>query len=360
MRKSVAIMVWITAFLLTGAYFGINIYFDSISPVEEIIYETSEPESKVYAKTLTVTAVGDCTLATDIYMASSMSFDSMYKNVDGDAGYFFENVRDYFVDDDLTIANFEGTLSDDGARQIKQYAFRGEPEYVKILTESSVEAVNLANNHTLDYGEKAFNDTREILSDGDVAHFGMKDYTIKVINGIKVGMLGTNALNHAGHSAFPQVLEKLKEKDPDIIIASFHWGEELAKVPNYLQKELAYKAIDNGVDLVLGHHPHVLQGIEKYKGKYIVYSLGNFCFGGNHNPTDKDSMIFRQTFTFENGKLLQDDEVEVIPCSISSQKNRNDYKPTPLEGKDFERVKDKILTRSENFEGTEFINFIEQ
>ena len=361
MRKSTAIMVWITAFLLAITYFGVNIYFNHFDPGEDVVYETGEPETKVYTKTLTVSAVGDCTLATDIYMASSISFDSVYKSIDKDPGYFFENVRDYFVEDDLTIVNFEGALSDDGIREIKQYAFRGKPEYAKILTESSIEAANLANNHSYDYGEKAFNDTKEILSDSDVAHFGMKEYAVKVINGIKIGLVGTNALNYEGRASFPKVIEKLKKKEnPDLIIASFHWGEELDKIPNYIQKNLAHQAIDNGADLVLGHHPHVLQGIEKYKGKYIVYSLGNFCFGGNHNPTDKDSMIFRQCFTFENGDLIEDDEVSVIPCSISSQKSKNDYKPTPLTGDEFERVKDKISARSENFEGIEYINFIEE
>ena len=137
-------------------------------------------------------------------------------------------------------------------------------------------------------------------------------------------------------------------------------GVESSAVPTDIQKKLAYTAIDNGTDLVIGHHPHVLQGIEKYKGKYILYSLGNFCFGGNRNPTDKDTMIFKQTFRFDDNKnLLPEDDVSVIPCSISSDAAFNNYQPMPLKGEEFDRVKDKIIQRSEGFPGIENVTFIQ-
>lgn len=97
-----------------------------------------------------------------------------------------------------------------------------------------------------------------------------------------------------------------------------------------------------GADLVLGHHPHVIQGIEDYKGKKIVYSLGNFCFGGNKNPSDKDTFIFQQTFKFQNGKLIDNKSYKIIPASISSVRERNNYQPTLLKGKDAQRVIDRI------------------
>ena len=93
---------------------------------------------------------------------------------------------------------------------------------------------------------------------------------------------------------------------------------------------------------MLGHHPHVLQGIEVYNGKNIVYSLGNFCFGGNSNPADKDTMIFQQTFTVENGELAADNVTNIIPCSVSSESGYNNYQPTPLEGDEAERVRGRI------------------
>ena len=137
-------------------------------------------------------------------------------------------------------------------------------------------------------------------------------------------------------------IQDLKDEGAQVIIASFHWGEEKAEYPNDVQVELAHAAIDAGADLVLGHHPHVLQGIEQYKGKNIVYSLGNFCFGGNKNPSDKDTMIFQQTFTVENGKLAEDDVTNIIPCSLSSESGYNNYQPMVLEGSEKERVLQKI------------------
>lgn len=97
----------------------------------------------------------------------------------------------------------------------------------------------------------------------------------------------------------------------------------------------------------MGHHPHVLQGVEKYKGKYIAYSLGNFCFGGNKNPTDKDTMIFQQTFTVTAEGVEINDNINIIPCSLSSVSSHNDYCPTPLEGDAAKRVQDKIEQYSE-------------
>ena len=121
----------------------------------------------------------------------------------------------------------------------------------------------------------------------------------------------------------------LKSKNPDIIIVSFHWGQEKASAPNSSQKELAHKAVDLGANLIIGHHPHVLQGIEKYNGTYILYSLGNFCFGGNRNPGDKDTVIAQLTVHKEETGVSW--EMTYVPCCVSSVANRNDYRPTPYE-----------------------------
>ena len=142
-------------------------------------------------------------------------------------------------------------------------------------------------------------------------------------------------------------IAKVKADGADLIIAIFHWGNERETVPDYNQMTLAHAAIDNGADLVIGHHPHVLQGIEEYRGKYIAYSLGNFCFGGNSAPSDMDTMIFQQTFTIRNGEVLADQNINLIPCSISSEAGFNNYQPTPSEGSEAERIRQKIEERSE-------------
>ena len=151
----------------------------------------------------------------------------------------------------------------------------------------------------------------------------------------------------------------MKEEGASLIIVSIHWGEERVDKPNDTQIQLAHSAIDSGADLVIGHHPHILQGIEKYNGKYILYSLGNFCFGGHKNPPDKDTMIYKQVFQVKDGAVTDFNLVRVIPCSISSQTDRNNYQPIPLEGSEFERVKQKIIDLSSAFSGIENVEIVE-
>lgn len=308
--------------------------------------------------TVSISAVGDCTFGTDINSSGGKSFDTEFRDNNSDYAYFLKKVKPYFENDDLTIINFEGTLSLGGTRADKEYAFRGNPDYINILTSSSVEAANLANNHSRDYGEISLSDTKNIMSENGIIWFEGKNYATTEVNGIKIGLLGTNTQRDSSTVGLIRNIEELKKHNPDLIIASFHWGEESKTAPNENQVELAHTAIDNGADLVIGHHPHVLQGIEKYKGKYILYSLGNFCFGGNRNPSDKDTMIFKQTFVFSDKELVQKENVFVIPCSISSVDSRNNYQPVALRGKDFKRVKSKITERSKGLDGIENITFI--
>ena len=342
MGKKIILATFVVAVILAGVLAGnyINYKRENTKPV---INEDAQQDDY---KEISITAVGDCTFGTDINYEGEFSFNSEFKKHNGDATYFLKNVRRYFEDDDLTIVNFEGTLSERGKREDKEFAFRGKPEYVKILTTSSVEATNLANNHTRDYGDAAFSDTKKILSDNGIVWFEGKNYGIKEVNGIKIGMIGTNTLRADAEVNFKKCIENIKEENPDLIVASFHWGDEGSHIVNGKQKELAKMAIDNGADLVIGHHPHVLQGIEKYRGKYILYSLGNFCFGGSKNPKDKDTMIFKQTFVFKEGKLTDIDRASLIPCSVSSVNDRNNFQPVALSGEDFARVSQKIAERS--------------
>lgn len=341
--KKLLIIIMFIAFFLGLNHPKLKNYDENTNISNE---EMANSETDLLNSTIKITAVGDCTLATDVNYGGSGSFVNELSNQNNDYTYFFRNVKEIFENDDLTIVNFEGVLSENGSRADKQFAFRGNPEFVNILTSSSVEGANLANNHTKDYGLTAFQDTKDILAENNIVAFEGVDTAIFHANGIKVGMIGINVLNDTHRGLFDEAMENIKSKEPDLIVVSFHWGIERATSPSDIQKEYAYKAIDSGADLVIGHHPHVLQGIEKYNGKYILYSLGNFCFGGNKNSSDKDTMIFQQTFTFENGKLLDDDNILITPCSISSVKNRNNYQPTILTGTEYERVKEKIIKRS--------------
>lgn len=294
---------------------------------------------------ITISVVGDCTLGIDKAFPA-LKFDTYYNQHGAD--YFFQNVKHIFESDDLTIANFEGTLTDSTKRADKKFAFRGPAEYAGILTKGSIEAVTLANNHSSDYGYQSFLDTKTNLDAEGITHFGFDRVAIQNVKGIKVGLIGIYELG--GYAkAVTQTKEniaKAKSEGADIIIVIFHWGNEYETAPNNHQTTLARLAIDEGADLVCGHHPHILQGIETYKGKNIVYSLGNFCFGGNSNPSDKDTMIFQQTFTFTKDGLKEDNVTNIIPCSLSSEKWKNNFQPTPATGEDATRILDKIRERS--------------
>lgn len=305
--------------------------------------ETTTPEPTAEPVSITVSMVGDCTLGTDVNFDQSTSFDAFYQ-MKNDPGYFFQNVKDIFTADDLTVANMEGTLTTSNDRQQKTFAFKGNPSYTEILTQGGVEATNLANNHSHDYGDQSYEDTIQYLEAAGITTFGYDRTAVMDVKGIKVGLIGIYELKD-GLGRQQQVIDtiqEVKDQGAQVIIVSFHWGTEKSNIPDDIQKTLAHLAVDQGADLVVGHHPHVLQGIEKYQGKNIVYSLGNFCFGGNKNPSDKDTMIFQQTFTVENGELVEDDVTNIIPCSLSSESGYNNYQPMVLEGSEKERVLQKI------------------
>lgn len=297
---------------------------------------------------LTLSVVGDCTLGTDETFDYDTSLNAYYENYGAD--YFLQNVKDIFSTDNLTIANFEGTLTDSDEREDKTFAFKAPASYASILTGGSVEAVNTANNHSHDYGEQSFDDTLAALDDAGIVHFGYDETAVMDVKGIKVGLVGIYELYD--HLEREQQLKdniaKVKADGAQLIVVIFHWGNETETVPDSNQTTLGRIAIDEGADLVCGHHPHVLQGIETYKGKNIVYSLGNFCFGGNSSPSDMDTMIYQQTFTIDADGVKKDNVTNIIPCSISSAAydGYNNYQPTPAEGDEATRILGKINERS--------------
>lgn len=307
---------------------------------------TVTPEPKMDPVSLTLSVVGDCTLGTDEYFDYDTSLNAYYENYGAD--YFMANVKSIFSKDDLTIANFEGTLTESTEREDKQFAFKAPASYANILTAGSVEAVNTANNHSHDYGEESFNDTLKALDTANILHFGYDETAVTEVKGVKVGLVGIYELNdHLGREEqLKQNIAKVKQDGAQLIVVIFHWGNEKEEVPDENQKTLGHLAIDEGADLVCGHHPHVLQGIEEYKGKNIVYSLGNFCFGGNAYPSDMDTIIFQQTFTIDQNGVKDDNATNIIPCSISSDSDYNNYQPTPAEGEEATRIMQKIQKRS--------------
>ncbi|MCD7883254.1 MAG: CapA family protein [Lachnospiraceae bacterium] len=303
----------------------------------------------VSEQTVTISAIGDCTLGTYAGSVTSTNFDTYYSMYG--ASYFFENVREILENDDFTFANLEGTLTDETTPLDKTYAFKGDPSYTEILLDGSIEVVTLANNHSSDYGSQSLVDTKENLTSAGIEYCIGDTIAYEEISGVKAAFIGIYELS-TGLECESQVRETIaeaQEEGAQLIIVAFHWGTEKETAADETQQSLAHTAIDCGADLVVGHHPHVLQGIEKYNGKYIVYSLGNFCFGGNSNPSDKDTMIFRQTFTITSDGVADDDAIEIIPCTLSSASGYNDYRPTPATGSAADEIMDRINEYSSAF-----------
>jgi poly-gamma-glutamate synthesis protein (capsule biosynthesis protein) len=303
-------------------------------------------KKKKKTTSITISAAGDCTFGSDRNSPASVNFYSVYNKKKPE--YFFRNVRNIFEKDDLTLVNFEGTLTDSTSRMDKTYAFKGSPSYIRLLKKGAIEAVSFANNHCRDYGEQSYTDTINTFQKAGIKYASYDKVSIYKTKGIRIGMVAVNGLLGADYSKnlIASGIKKLKKRQADLIIVSMHAGIEHTSTLNAVQTDLAHYAVKKGANLVLGHHPHTLQGIERYKGAYIVYSLANFCFGGNTNPSDKDTIIFQQTFTFKNKKLKKDKNMRIIPCMVSSTSAINNYQPTPLKGAARQRIIQKMNTYS--------------
>ena len=290
---------------------------------------TEPPVTEPPIQHYTLSFAGDCTLGSITKNWSNPNHFIM--TIGEDYDYPFANVRSYFENDDFTIINLEGPLTDStsGASN-KRFAFRGPTAYVQIMTGSSVEAVTLANNHAEDYGTAGYESTKKVLEEADITYVEKNKtamYTTE--SGLKIGLYaGTFDFSE---SSIKNGIAQLRRDGAEIVICAFHWGNEGSYRPNSNQQKFAKVAIDAGADVVYGHHPHVLQKIETYKDKYIFYSLSNFSFGGAALPGDYDTALVQlDVIRDENGKVRLG-ELTIIPCSISSNSKQNNFQPTPLE-----------------------------
>jgi len=246
------------------------------------------------ADRLVISLAGDCTLGTDERPVSVLK---CFVQLVAEKGFDwpFSGVIDLFANDDLTLVNLEGTFTDSTQSAKKRYNFRAPPEYADILTLGSVEAVSLANNHTLDYLEQGMNDTKQALDERGIAYCSHFEPAVIEIKGVRIALVGLSYPIRESNVNWmrEQVAAYRDQPDIDLIIAKFHWGAEYWYLPFQYQIDAARQVIDSGADLVVGTHPHVLQGIEMYEGKPIFYSLGNFSFGGNSSPRDIDTAVIQ-------------------------------------------------------------------
>lgn len=276
-------------------------------------------------KTVSISIVGD------ILMDSSVRAQINKNGIE----YPWEMVKEYFQNDDITIGNLETSITTRGTKwEDKQFNFRSDPNNLKAMKEAGIDVLGLANNHTLDYGYEGLLDTLSYLDKNDIKRAGggknkqeAMEGAIIEKNGLKIGVLSFSrvvpdvkwyatdkrpGIVGAYDPHISEVIVRIEEmkKEADIVILSIHWGVELSATPRKQEMDLGKKLIDAGADIIMGHHPHVLQGVEIYKGKPIFYSLGNFVFG-TKNELTSNTMIGQINFIDKDI-----DNIKIIPCSI--------------------------------------------
>lgn len=295
---------------------------------------TPEPQPEYF----TVSMVGDCTLTSSQY---NNHFET---TLNGDMSWPFSGTIQYFKDDYLTIANLECSFSDTPLYGTGTFQFCGAAENAQILTDGSVEFVTLGNNHTMDFGQTGLENTEKALDAAGVAYAPPDgSYVYQNGDGITIGLYAARwcageAEVRAGVSALAA------REDVDIVICLMHWGIEGSYRVISGQEQLGRAAIDAGADIVYGSHPHVLQRIDEYNGGYVIYSLGNWSFGGNTAPRDRDTAIVQFTIKRDVDGTVSVEGYEAIPCCLSSTEGVNDYRPVPYEegSAEYQRAMSKL------------------
>ncbi len=303
---------------------------------------------------VTISATGDITIGGDRRKKGTSVFDKQLAEQEAGLAFPLLNVRDIFAADDMTLVNFEGTLTTTKSATKNTYSFAAPPEYVEVLTSGNVEAVSLENNHVMDHGEQGYSDTCAALENAGIlycGHLGSSIYTTDT--GIHIGMLAYQTFNGNYPRIYASIegdIAALREQGCELVIVSYHWGEEKDYVPNERQVPLGRATIDAGADLVIGHHSHRMNPVEEYKGRYICYSLGNFSFAGNVRPDDMDTYIYQQRFRVIPGGAAENAGMRIIPCSISSVEKSNNFQPTPKEGEAVSELLGRLYELNAKFE----------
>ena len=300
--------------------------------IEEVVTEKKEILDTDGSSIITITCTGDFTIGGDSRKKKNI-FEDELKAQGGDINFTMQNMRDIFLDDDLTLVNFEGTLTEStyipSNKRENQFLFSAPPSYVSMLSDNGIEAVSLENNHVMDHGEEVYEETQQVLEDAGIVWSNSEHMGVFEVKGIQIAMLSYLCIDRYDKlwDKVPADIAAAKERYP-LVIVSFHWGNELDYSPTNNQIKMGRLAVDSGADLVVGHHSHRMNPIELYNGVYICYSLGNFCFSGNSKPSDMSSFVFQIRFRVKDG-VCTPRGFRIIPIRISSLATRNDFIPTP-------------------------------
>ncbi len=301
---------------------------------------TPDPSLPVYEADgsilLTMSFTGDVTIGSNTQSGGKSIFDKELEANKGDINFPFRNVRDIFHEDDLTMVNFEGTLTTAGKNRDKlenSFLFRADPSFVSMLPYGGVETVSLENNHVLDMGEDGLAETKATLLSAGITYASEDEPAVFTVKGVKIGSLAYQTFGGRHDeiiAKLPEDIGELRQQGCQIVIVSYHWGAEKDYKPNDNQVRLGRATIDAGADLVIGHHSHRINPVEYYNGKYICYSLGNFSFAGHNKPDDMSTYIFQIRMRVRDG-VATSEEIKIIPCRISSRTDKNDLIPTPYD-----------------------------
>ena len=304
-------------------------------------------------KVVTLTFAGDCTLGTEeATRRNADSFDS-YVRKKG-YGYFFENFRDLFSGDDCTVVNCEGVLSDSSDWEVKSKAFRfrGPEEFVNILTEASVEAVSLANNHTNDYSGQGLENTKRVLEEAGVGWAWDEYFYIFEKDGIRIAFASIDygIFQRSNYIVRNKLLKLQEDGEIKAAVMMIHEGKEY--YPKHLEKQVTYSEYfvkTAGADLVIMHHPHVVQGIRILDNRTVFYSLGNFVFGG-HNKVSRGeagtnslySLVVQAKMYFSDDGVYTGQQVILYPAYDSGADPVNNYQPVWLSAEEAVPVMEAI------------------
>ena len=286
-------------------------------PTEE---PSPAPSPAACTDSATVSFVGDCSIGDSIQYKKAVS--SYHTCIDQN-GYDwpFSLVKDVLAADDLTVANLEVVFTARTQHTDKMYNLVADADHVAVLNAGSIELVNTVNNHSMDFGRAGYQDSLATLEAAGVDSFGSiyagrEDgfdlLGVRDVNGIRFGFIGFSYPQEADQKRIADRIATLREQGCDVVVVSLHWGRETHPTPTTGQMNYAKRILDAGADMIWGHHPHVLQPIQFYGGKPILYSTGNFTFGTMSN-VDPATGIFQLTYQKEEGRV-QLTELSVVPC----------------------------------------------
>ncbi len=320
---------------------------DSFSVVDDedgVVYDNLLPDAQA-PRTVTLTFAGDVTLGSEEDTRNQASSFFSVAQREG-YGWFFREMQPLFSTDDLTIVNLEGVLADSpqGMKKDKNYCFRGDVDMARILTLGNIEAVTLGNNHSGDYGQTGLQSTQRALQRAGVEYFVNGQAYVWRRGNISIAFFGFWQEDYQQNRDWmaAEIARMKAEEGLSAAVVCLHAGYEYRPQHNATQEEFAHDAIDAGGDLVIMHHPHVVQGVEVYKGRTICYSLGNFCFGGNRNVREPEALAVRVKMTFSPEGVYQSQQVTLIPVHISGEGAYSDYQPRMVQGEAAQRVFDKV------------------